>query len=98
MKPHEANQAFWNASTDWWKEKEDQRGRWLKAHEDPTLVLSPAEMPFLKDIDGKDVCVLGSGDNEVGGFALDLIFAHCKNRTQFARFICRNHTGDKHQQ
>jgi hypothetical protein len=28
-----------------------------------------AETPFLKDIDGKDVCVLGSGDNEVA-FAL----------------------------
>src|SRR5215217_6984812 len=69
MKPHEANQAFWDASTKWWKEKEDQRGLWRKAHENPSLVLSPAEMPFLKDIDGKAVCVLGSGDNEVA-FAL----------------------------
>ena len=69
MKPHEANQAFWDASTKWWKEKEDQRGLWMKAHEDPTLVLSPAEMPFLKDVNKKDVCILGSGDNEVA-FAL----------------------------
>ena len=69
MKPHEANQAFWDASTEWWKEKEDQRGLWMRAHQDPTLVLSRAEMPFLKDIDHKDVCVLGSGDNEVA-FAL----------------------------
>jgi ubiquinone/menaquinone biosynthesis C-methylase UbiE len=69
MKPHEANQAFWDASTEWWKEKEDQRGLWMKVHENPTLVLSPAEMDFLKHVDGKAVCVLGSGDNEVA-FAL----------------------------
>ena len=65
MKPHDANQAFGDASAQWWKEKEDQRGLWMKAHEDPTLVISPAEMPFVNDIDQKDVCVLGSGDNEV---------------------------------
>ena len=69
MKPHEANQACWDASTKWWKEKEDERGLWMKVHEDPTLVLSPAEMSFLKDVNKKDVCVLGSGDNEVA-FAL----------------------------
>jgi len=34
MKPHEANQVFWDASIRWWKEK-DQRGLWMKAHEDP---------------------------------------------------------------
>ena len=75
MNPHEANQAFWDASTSWWKEREDQRGRWMKAHKDPMLVLSPAEMAFLKDVDGKDVCVLGSGDNEVA-FALTGLGGH----------------------
>jgi len=75
MKPHEANRAFWDASTNWWKEKEDRRGRWMKAHEDPTLVLSAAEMPFLEDVEGKDVCVLGSGDNEVA-FALTGLGGH----------------------
>jgi len=67
--PHEANRAFWDASTPWWKEREDKRGRWRKAHAAPSLVLSPVEMPFLKDVEGKVVCVLGSGDNEVA-FAL----------------------------
>lgn len=61
MKPHEAIRVFWDASAKWWKEKEDQRGLWMKAHEDPTLVLSPAEMAFLKDVARKNVCVLGSG-------------------------------------
>jgi SAM-dependent methyltransferase len=66
---HEANRAFWNASAHQWKEGEDKRGLWMRCPEDPTLVLSPAEVPFLSDIRGKDVCVLGSGDNEVA-FAL----------------------------
>ena len=69
MNPHEANRAFWDASTKWWKQREDKRGLWMNAHEDPSLVLSPAEIPFLKDVEGDDVCVLGSGDNEVA-FAL----------------------------
>lgn len=75
MKPHEANQAFWDASTKWWKQKEDKRGLWMKAHTDPALVLSQAEMPFVKDVAGKDVCVLGSGDNEVA-FALAGLGGH----------------------
>jgi len=69
MEQHEANRAFWDASTEWWREKEDKRGLWMKAHKDPTVVLSPSEMPFVKDISGKATCVLGSGDNEVA-FAL----------------------------
>ena len=67
--PHEANRAFWDRSAGWWKEKEDKRGLWIKSHEDPTLVLSPGEMSFLKGVGGQTVCVLGSGDNEVA-FAL----------------------------
>jgi len=69
MNTHDANRAFWDASISWWKEKEDKRGLWMKAHKNPSLVLSPAELPFLKDVAGKNVCVLGSGDNEVA-FAL----------------------------
>ena len=69
MNPHEANQAFWDDSTSWWKDAEDKRGLWMRAHQDPTLVLSSAEMPFLTNIAEKAVCVLGSGDNEVA-FAL----------------------------
>ncbi len=65
MKSHDANRTFWDASTNWWKEKEDKRGVWMKAHKDPSLVLNPQEMPFVKDVSGKNVCVLGSGDNEV---------------------------------
>ena len=67
--PHQANRAFWDTSTDWWKEREDQRGLWMRAHQEPRLVLREAEMRYVADIQGVEVCVLGSGDNEVA-FAL----------------------------
>ena len=67
--PHQANRTFGDASTEWWKEREDQRGLWMRAHQEPRLVLSEAEMRYVADIQGVEVCVLGSGDNEVA-FAL----------------------------
>ena len=50
MNPHQSNQAFWNASANWWKEKEDHRGLWKKAHENPSLVLGPPEISFFNNI------------------------------------------------
>lgn len=64
-KQHEQNRACWNSWADWWRRKADQRGTWQKCHRDPELVLSPGEMSYLNNIHDKDVCVLGSGDNEV---------------------------------
>lgn len=69
MNPHQANQSFWDASANWWKDREDHRGLWRKAHQDPFSILNPLEIPFVNNIEGKEVCVLGSGDNEVA-FAL----------------------------
>lgn len=65
MHPHEANRAKWDAATGRWKEQEDARGAWRRAHVEPDLVLLPAERPFLADVAGKEACVLGSGDQEV---------------------------------
>ncbi|MBI4552112.1 MAG: class I SAM-dependent methyltransferase [Candidatus Latescibacteria bacterium] len=62
---HESNRACWNEWADWWRRKADQRGTWRKCHRDPTLVLSPGELSFLSEVRGQEVCVLGSGDNEV---------------------------------
>lgn len=72
---HEANRAFWNASVEWWRRREDERGLWRRCHDDLTLVLSPSELPFLRDFKDKGACVLGSGDNEVV-FALTGLGAH----------------------
>ena len=62
---HEATRAMWNAQAEAWREKADERGVWQRCHRDATLALSPAELVFLSNVEGKDVCVLGSGDNEV---------------------------------
>ena len=62
---HETNRANWNASARWWQEREDKRGHWRQSKSNPNVVLSPEELAFLRDLDGKEACVLGSGDNEV---------------------------------
>ena len=74
-KMHAANRASWNDSAAWWQAREDKRGLWQRCSQDPTLVLSPTEMSFLKNIQGQEVAVLGSGDNEVV-FALAGLGAH----------------------
>ena len=45
MNLHDAFQALRDASTGV-NEKEDRRGLWMKAAQDPSLVLSPVELPF----------------------------------------------------
>jgi len=72
---HESNRACWNEWADWWRRRIDERGVWQKCHLDPTLVFSPGEMHCLGDLKNKDVCVLGSGDNEAV-FALAGMGAH----------------------
>lgn len=62
---HEANRANWNAWAQWWGERADKRGVWQRCAKEPGLILSPSELSFLSDVAGKDVCVLGSGDNQV---------------------------------
>lgn len=64
-KIHEANRIFWNKSAEGWARRTDERGLWHQCHCDPALVLTPGELRFLRDVKGKKVCVLGSGDNEV---------------------------------
>ena len=41
----------------------DRRGTWRIAHRQPEQVFLQQEMDLFGDADGKDVCVLGSGDN-----------------------------------
>jgi len=62
---HEANRAHWNHLANWWGRKRDEKGVCNRCHRDPTLVLSPGEIQFLRNVRGKSVCVLASGDNEV---------------------------------
>jgi len=60
---HKANQDRWNLAAANWKKMHDQRGEWKECHRNPDLVFNAKELEHLKDIHGKKVCVLGSGDN-----------------------------------
>lgn len=62
---HEANRARWEASSRRWAEAADSRGLWRRCPAEPELVLSDRERVHLGDLCGKDVAVLGSGDNQV---------------------------------
>ena len=60
---HEANRRRWNLAAPNWKAMHDQRGAWRYCPADPTLAFYENELPFLQNMAGKNVAVLGSGDN-----------------------------------
>jgi SAM-dependent methyltransferase len=62
---HEANRRRWDAGSASWAHRADTRGIWKKCHLDPSLALYPTELRWLSNVAGKDVAVLGSGDNQV---------------------------------
>jgi SAM-dependent methyltransferase len=66
---HRANRYRWDAGAESWARRADSRGIWRNCHRDPSLALVPAELKWLSEIAGKEVAVLGSGDNQVA-FAL----------------------------
>lgn len=63
-KIHLANMIRWDASSKKWAECADSRGIWERCCNDPTLVFSENVMKRLKNIENKNICVLGSGDNQ----------------------------------
>jgi SAM-dependent methyltransferase len=62
---HDINRRRWNAGAPSWARRADTRGIWRKCHRDPSLALHAAELAWLRDVAGKRVAVLGSGDNQV---------------------------------
>ena len=62
---HAANQTRWEAASPGWARGADNRGLWRRCPKEPELVLCARELEILRDIAGKQVCVLGSGDNQV---------------------------------
>ncbi len=62
---HEANRKRWEAGAESWAKRADSRGLWRRCPAEPELVLSERERAHLADLTGKQVCVLGSGDNQV---------------------------------
>jgi SAM-dependent methyltransferase len=67
---HEANRRRWDAGAPSWARRADTRGTWKRCHRDPSLALHAAELAWFRDIGGKRVAVLGSGDNQA-------VFALC---------------------
>ena len=66
---HEANRRRWDAASASWAHHADTRGIWKRCHLDASLALDAAELNWLRDVGGKSIAVLGSGDNQVA-FAL----------------------------
>src|SRR5258707_11154083 len=62
---HEANRCRWDAGSASWAHHADTRGIWKRCHLDPSLALDAAELQWLRDVGGKSIAVLGSGDNQV---------------------------------
>jgi SAM-dependent methyltransferase len=62
---HEANRRRWDAASASWAYHTDTRGIWKRCHLDPSLALDAAELKWLRDVEGKSIAVLGSGDNQV---------------------------------
>ena len=60
---HRANRDRWNFGAEAWAAMHDRRGTWRIAHRQPEQVFLSQEMDLIGDAEGKDVCVLGSGDN-----------------------------------
>jgi SAM-dependent methyltransferase len=62
---HEANRRRWDAASPSWAHHADTRGIWKRCHLDPSLALDAVELKWLRDVGGKSIAVLGSGDNQV---------------------------------
>ena len=60
---HHANRARWNLGAEAWAALHDRRGTWRVAHRQPEQVFLRQELDLIGDVEGRDVCVLGSGDN-----------------------------------
>ena len=60
---HEANRRGWDAASAGWQATVERNVDWRRCPADPTVALIKEELELLGDVAGRDVCVLGSGDN-----------------------------------
>lgn len=76
---HEANGRSWDASAAWWTEMRDRDGLWRRCPTEPDLGFAGGALEligdFAGDVEGMEVCVIGSGDN-YAAFALAGMKAH----------------------
>ena len=70
---HFANRRYWNQAAESWKKMRDQDGLWKRCADEPDLAFAGGALGLIRnaagDLAGRNVCVVGSGDNYVA-FAL----------------------------
>lgn len=64
---HETNRRYWNEVAEWWERLEEEGGLWKRCPAEPDLAFSGGALGLVREVvgtlSGKDVCVVGSGDN-----------------------------------
>ena len=70
---HESNKHHWDQASGRWQKLRDEDGLWRSCHNEPELAFAGGTLGLLQEvvgpISGKDVCIIGSGDN-YAAFAL----------------------------
>lgn len=70
---HEANRRHWDETADKWQALEDRDGLWRRCVHHPDLAFDGGSLDLIRGclgpLKGRDVCVIGSGDN-CAAFAL----------------------------
>ncbi len=70
---HDANRRHWEAAAAEWKRLRDQDGGWRRCQQEPHLAFEGQALETIREfvgaLEGKKVCVVGSGDN-YAAFAL----------------------------
>ena len=70
---HEANRRYWNEAAGWWESLEEEGGLWQRCPSEPDLAFTGGALGLVREVagtlSGKDVCIVGSGDNHAA-FAL----------------------------
>ena len=76
---HEANRQYWNEAAGLWEGLEEEGGMWQRCPSNPELAFAGGALGLVREfggaMSGKDVCVVGSGDNHAA-FALAGMGAH----------------------
>ena len=64
---HDTNRRYWDRAAGGWEKLSEEDGFWRRCVEEPDLAFAGGALELIRefggDLSGKDVCVLGSGDN-----------------------------------
>lgn len=65
---HEANRRYWDEAAEWWERLGEEGGVWRRCASEPELAFAGGALGLIREFVGamsvKDVCVIGSGDNQ----------------------------------